>query len=79
MLRSVEGSKGIRVLMSTFPKVFPGVLTIFFIHILTIFIFAIFGMSLFKNVKLRAGFDDVHNFQTFLKSFTLLFQVSSIK
>jgi len=32
---------------------------------------------MFKNVKLRAGFDDVHNFQTFLKSITLLFQIST--
>lgn len=39
------------------------------------FIFAVFGVSLFKNVKIRPGFDDVHNFQTFAKTFTLLFQV----
>ena len=34
-------------------------------------------MSMFKKVKLRFGFDDVHNFQTFFKTFTLLFQVSN--
>ena len=43
---------------------------------LVMFIYAVFGMSLFKNVKIRFGFDDVHNFQTFFKTFTLLFQVS---
>ena len=42
---------------------------------LVMFIFSVFGMSLFKNVKIRPGFDDVHNFQTFGKTFTLLFQV----
>jgi hypothetical protein len=78
MLRPIEGSKGIRVIMSTLVMALPGLLTIFFIHILTVSIIAIFGMSMFKNVKLRAGFDEVHNFQTFFKSATLLFQVSTI-
>ena len=41
----------------------------------TISIYSVFGMSLFKNVKIRPGFDDVHNFQTFGKTFSLLFQV----
>ena len=45
------------------------------IHAQFISIYSVFGMSLFKNVKIRPGFDDVHNFQTFGKTFSLLFQV----
>ena len=41
------------------------------------FIFAVFGMSLFKNVQIRGGFNDVHNFKTFFKTFILLFQMAT--
>jgi hypothetical protein len=54
---------------------FPALINIALLLFLVMFIFAVFGMSLFKNVKIRPGFDDVHNFQTFAKTFTLLFQV----
>ena len=41
------------------------------------FIFSVFGMVMFKQVAIQPGFDDVHNFQTFVKTFVLLFQVSN--
>lgn len=37
------------------------------------FIFGVFGVSLFKYVKIRPGFNDVHNFKTFFKTFINLF------
>ena len=40
------------------------------------FIFSVFGMTMFKQVGIIPGFDDVHNFQTFVKTFVLLFQVN---
>lgn len=55
---------------------FPALINIALLLALVMFIFAVFGMSMFKHVKIRPGFDDVHNFQTFGKTFTLLFQVS---
>ena len=54
---------------------FPALINIALLLFLVMFIFSVFGMTLFKNVKIRPGFDDVHNFQTFMKTFTLLFQV----
>lgn len=57
----------------------PALLNIALLLFLVMFIFSVFGMSLFRNVKIRPGFDDVHNFQTFLNTFTLLFQVSFIQ
>lgn len=41
------------------------------------FIYAIFGMSFFMNVKQRYGIDETFNFGTFFKSLILLFQMST--
>jgi len=42
------------------------------------FIFAIFGMSFFMNVRpTPGGLDDVYNFRTFAQSMILLFQMST--
>ena len=75
VLRLIKGAKGIRTLLFSLVMAFPALVNICLLLFLVMFIFAVFGMSLFKNVKIRFGFDDVHNFQTFTKTFTLLFQV----
>ena len=75
VLRLIKGAKGIRTLLFSLVMAFPALINIALLLFLIMFIFAVFGMSLFKNVKIRPGFDDVHNFQTFAKTFTLLFQV----
>ena len=76
VLRLIKGAKGIRTLLFSLVMAFPALINICLLLFLVMFIFAVFGMSMFKTVKLRFGFDDVHNFQTFFKTFTLLFQVS---
>ena len=76
VLRLIKGAKGIRTLLFSLVMAFPALMNICLLLFLVMFIFAVFGMSMFKKVKLRFGFDDVHNFQTFFKTFTLLFQVS---
>ena len=76
VLRLIKGAKGIRTLLFSLVMAFPALVNICLLLFLVMFIFAVFGMSLFKNVKIRPGFDDVHNFQTFAKTFTLLFQVN---
>ena len=55
----------------------PALLNICLLLFLVMFIFAVFGISLFKNVKIRPGFNDVHNFKTFFKTFILLFQMAT--
>ncbi len=75
VLRLIKGAKGIRTLLFSLVMAFPALVNICLLLFLVMFIFAVFGMSLFKNVKVRPGFDDVHNFQTFGKTFSLLFQV----
>jgi len=55
----------------------PALLNICLLLFLVMFIFAVFGMSLFKNVQIRGGFNDVHNFKTFFKTFILLFQMAT--
>ena len=76
ILRLIKGAKGIRTLLFSLVMALPGLMNICLLLFLIMFIFAVFGMSMFKNVKIRFGFDDVHNFTTFFKTFTLLFQVS---
>ena len=76
VLRLIKGAKGIRTLLFSLVMAFPALINIGLLLFLVMFIFSVFGMSLFKNVKIIPGFDDVHNFQTFMKTFTLLFQVS---
>merc|ERR1719458_71351 len=75
VLRLIKGAKGIRTLLFSLVMAFPALVNICLLLFLVMFIFAVFGMSLFKNVLIRPGFDDVHNFQTFMKTFTLLFQM----
>jgi len=75
ILRLIKGAKGIRTLLFSLVMAFPALINIALLLFLVMFIFSVFGMSQFKNVKIRYGFDDVHNFQTFIKTFTLLFQV----
>ena len=76
VLRLIKGAKGIRTLIFSLIMAMPALLNIALLLFLVMFIFSVFGVSLFKNVKIRPGFDDMHNFQTFGKTFTLLFQVS---
>lgn len=76
VLRLIKGAKGIRTLLFAFAMSAPALLNIIFLLFLVMFIFAILGMSFFMNVKVpMGGLDDTFNFQTFMKSFILLFQM----
>lgn len=76
VLRLVKGAKGIRTLLFALAMSLPALFNICLLLFLVMFIFAIFGMSFFMNVKEKSGLDDVYNFKTFPKSMILLFQVS---
>ena len=67
VLRLIKGAKGIRTLLFSLVMSLPALLNICLLLFLVMFIFAVFGMSLFKNVQVRGGFNDVHNFKTFFK------------
>ena len=77
VLRLIKGAKGIRTLLFSLVMSMPALLNICLLLFLVMFIFAVFGMSLFKNVQIRGGFNDVHNFKTFFKTFILLFQMAT--
>ena len=57
----------------------PALFNIFLLLFLVMFIFAIFGMSFFMNVKHRGTLDSVYNFETFGQSMILLFQVRNFQ
>uniref|UniRef100_A0AAN0LJ60 Multifunctional fusion protein n=3 Tax=Arthropoda TaxID=6656 RepID=A0AAN0LJ60_9ACAR len=75
VLRLVKGARGIRTLLFALAMSLPALFNICLLLFLVMFIYAIFGMSFFMNVKKRYGIDDTFNFGTFFKSFILLFQM----
>ncbi|XP_054160598.1 sodium channel protein para-like isoform X3 [Oppia nitens] len=77
VLRLVKGARGIRTLLFALAMSLPALFNICLLLFLVIFIYAIFGMSFFMNVKQRYGIDETFNFGTFFKSFILLFQMST--
>lgn len=78
VLRLVKGAKGIRTLLFALAMSLPALFNICLLLFLVMFIFAIFGMSFFMNVRLKpGGLDEVFNFQTFGQSMILLFQMST--
>jgi len=77
VLRLIKGPTGIRALFLTLELSIPGLLNICLFLVLIMFIYAIFGMSLFMNIELRSGLDVVFNFRTFGQSMILLFQLST--
>nr|ABH12275.1 putative voltage-gated sodium channel [Cyriopagopus schmidti] len=78
VLRLVKGARGIRTLLFALAMSLPALFNICLLLFLVMFIYAIFGMSFFMNVKHRAiGVDDEFNFETFFQSIIILFQMST--
>lgn len=77
VLRLVKGARGIRTLLFALAMSLPALFNICLLLFLVMFIYAIFGMSFFMNVKQRHGIDETFNFGTFFKSLILLFQMST--
>lgn len=77
VLRLVKGARGIRTLLFALAMSMPALFNICLLLFLVMFIFAIFGMSFFMNVKHRGNLDNVYNFETFGQSMILLFQMST--
>ena len=77
VLRLVKSAKGIRTLLFSLAVSMPALFNIGLLLFLVMFIYAIFGMSFFVNVKHTAGIDDMFNFETFGRSMIILFQIST--
>ncbi|RWS24738.1 voltage-gated sensitive sodium channel-like protein, partial [Leptotrombidium deliense] len=73
VLRLVKSARGIRTLLFALAMSLPALFNICLLLFLITFIYAIFGMSFFMNVKKRGYIDDTFNFGTFFKSFVVLF------
>ena len=77
VLRLVKSAKGIRTLLFSLAVSLPALFNIGLLLFLVMFIYSIFGMSFFMNVKHTAGIDDMFNFETFGRSMIVLFQIST--
>lgn len=77
VLRLVKGAKGIRTLLFALAMSLPALFNICLLLFLVMFIYAIFGMSFFMNVRKRSGIDETFNFETFSSSIIILFQMST--
>ncbi len=78
VLRFVKAAKGIRKLLFALLISLPALFNVAALLFLIMFIYAIIGMNFFMNVKLQNSFTPNVNFQTFGKSFMLLFRVGTI-
>ncbi|CAL1280596.1 unnamed protein product [Larinioides sclopetarius] len=77
VLRLVKGARGIRTLLFALAMSLPALFNICLLLFLVMFIYAIFGMSFFMNVRHQGGVDENFNFETFGQSMILLFQMST--
>ncbi|KAH9495026.1 Sodium channel protein type 2 subunit alpha [Bulinus truncatus] len=75
VLRLVKSAKGIRTLLFSLAVSLPALFNIGLLLGLVMFIYAIMGMNFFMYTPYRYGLDDALNFDTFLRSFILLFQM----
>ena len=70
-------SKGLSTLFSVLAMSLPDLINICLLHFLIMFVYAIFGMFCFMNVRHRAAIDQDFNFETFGQSMILLIQISN--
>ena len=77
VLRLIKVTKGIRKLLFALVISMPALFNIGMLLSLITFIYAIFGMSLFGQVRLHGFLDDVTNFQTFIGSMVVLFRLTT--
>ena len=77
VLRLVKSAKGIRTLLFSLAVSLPALFNIGLLLVLIMFIYSIMGMNFFMEAPQEAGLDDIFNFDTFLRSFVLLFQMST--
>lgn len=77
VLRLVKGAKGIRTLLFALAMSMPALFNICLLLFMLMFIYAIFGMSFFMNVRRRSGIDEIFNFDTFFSSIIILFEMST--
>ena len=75
LLRFIKVAKGIRKLTFAFVLSLPALFNICCLLVLIISIYAIVGMTLFGFVKKTGALNDVVNFETFVRSFVLLFRL----
>lgn len=75
LLRFFESARGIRKLLFSLMVSVPALFNIGALLFLVMFIYAIFGMSLFGRVKKTGALNSVVNFDTFGSSMVLLFRL----
>ncbi|CAB4015148.1 sodium channel 60E-like, partial [Paramuricea clavata] len=75
LLRFIKVAKGIRKLTFAFVLSLPALFNICCLLVLILSIYAIVGMTSFGFVKKTGALNDVVNFETFVRSFVLLFRL----
>ena len=77
VLRLIKAAKGIRKLLFALVISLPALFNIGMLLTLIMFIYAIFGMTIFGNIKHAGHIDDITNFDTFFNSMLLLFRLTT--
>ena len=77
VLRLIRAAKGIRKLLFALVISLPALFNIGMLLFLVVFIYSIFGMALFSNIKQQGFLDEVVNFETFGTSMLVLFRLTT--
>ena len=77
VLRLIKAAKGIRKLLFAIIISLPALFNIGMLLFLVMFIYAIFGMTQFGNIRHTSFLDDITNFETFFRSMILLFRLTT--
>lgn len=77
ILRLLRHARGMRRLLMSLVASIPALLNIAALLIVFSFMFAIIGMTLFRNVKYQGIIDATLNFRTFSKTSIILFQLTT--
>ncbi len=77
VLRLIRAAKGIRKLLFAIIISLPALFNIGMLLLLIMFIYAIFGMTTFGNIRHTSFLDDLTNYETFFRSMILLFRLTT--
>ena len=78
IFRFLKSAKGIRKLFNVLLISLPAIFNVGSLLFLIMYIYSILGMNLFLNVKLTNALTPTMSFQTFFKSFILLFRIGIV-
>eukprot|EP00759_Apiculatamorpha_spiralis_P035734 PhF_6_TR36315/c0_g1_i1/m.53109/K04857/CACNA1S; voltage-dependent calcium channel L type alpha-1S len=77
LLRLIRRAKGLNKLFMTLVEALPAVMNVMFLLLATFYVFAVVGVSLFKNVVIQGSLTNNANFQSVPSAMYLLYMIAT--